>query len=323
MTSGTFVGMHRTLRHALLALGIPTAYALIARGLTSGDLFSVMSITFLFLVPTVVGYLTVLLSRPERAQRRRYAILAPWAPILLFMLLTLAFEIEGWACWLMVLPLFLAAASVGGLLARHLRSPHGNDRLQLSIAVLLPFAIGPMESLIATIPGTYEARTSIDIEAPAARIWAHVTRVSPIPPEMDSGHLTRLLGFPRPVRAELDTLAVGGYREAVFTNGLVFHETVTEYVPEQRMVFRIEARPHEIPSTTLDEHVVVGGHYFDVLEGTYELEPIGPGLHRLHLHSTFKLSTTFNFYASWWARWIMEDIQDNILRVQQARSTGA
>lgn len=312
--------MDQRLRDLLPILVIPTGYALIARLATGQDLFTVMSITFLFLVPTVVGFLTVHFSPLERARRKRYSILAPWAPIFLFMLITLAIGVEGWACWLMVLPLFLAAASIGGALARHFKLRSRDGRLRVPVALLLPFLVGPMESLVEVVPGTYEARNSIVIQAPSERIWSHVTRVSEIPEEMDSGRLNQLLGFPRPVRAELDTLAVGGYREAVFTNGLVFHETVTDYVPLERMTFRIEARPHEIPSTTLDEHVVVGGSYFDVLQGTYELEPIAPDQYRLHLYSTFKLNTTFNFYASWWARWIMEDIQDNILRVQKVRS---
>lgn len=32
------------------------------------------------------------------------------------------------------------------------------------------------------------------------------------------------------------------------------------------------------------------------------------------------MNTTFNFYASWWARWIMQDIQNNILQVEKQRA---
>jgi hypothetical protein len=42
--------------------------------------------------------------------------------------------------------------------------------------------------------------------------------------------------------------------------------------------------------------------------------------YRLHLYSHFKLSTHFNFYASWWARWIMKDIQQNILQIEKQRA---
>lgn len=40
------------------------------------------------------------------------------------------------------------------------------------------------------------------------------------------------------------------------------------------MVFAIKAYSHEIPSTTVDEHVVIGGNYFDVLNSTCELEAL-------------------------------------------------
>jgi len=86
------------------------------------------------------------------------------------------------------------------------------------------------------------------------------------------------------------------------------------------MTFNIKAYPYEIPSTTMDKHVVIGGQYFDVLNGTYELEQLDKNTFRLHLYSYFKLKTTFNFYASWWAKWIMKDIQYNILQIEKKRS---
>lgn len=33
-----------------------------------------------------------------------------------------------------------------------------------------------------------------------------------------------------------------------------------------------------------------------------------------------QLTTSFNFYASWWAGWIMEDIQNNILQIVKQRA---
>ena len=90
--------------------------------------------------------------------------------------------------------------------------------------------------------------------------------------------------------------------------------------PTHLMIFSIKANPHEIPSATLDEHVVIGGEFFDVLNGTYELEKLGVNKYRLHLYSHFQLTTTFNFYAGIWAKWIMKDIQNNILLVIKKRA---
>lgn len=316
--------MKSSTKKIIVAIGIPTAYAVALRlffGInTWNDLFSVMSTTFLFLLPTIVGALTVYLSPIEKAKSLVYQIFIPWIPVFLFLIITLMLVIEGWACWVMILPVFMIASSVGGIIGGLLKSWIDKSKLQISFLVFLPLFIGPIESMIETIPGTYKAYTFIDIDAPAEKIWDNVTRVREIPEAQDTGYLTKFLGFPRPIKAELDFEGVGAYREAVFTNGLVFHETVTEYTDNKKMVFNIKAYPHEIPSTTLDEHVVIGGDYFDVLNGTYELEKLANGKHRLHLYSHFKMNTTFNFYAGWWGKWIMKDIQNNILKVEKKRS---
>lgn len=316
--------MNKNLQNFLIVIGVPTLYAIVLRlffGVDQwNDLFEVMSISFLFCLPTIVGALSVYFSKLEKVESLSYRIFMPWVPIGLFLVVTLLLAIEGWACWLMVLPLFLIAASLGGLLGGYLKLRNSTNRLQISILAALPLLLAPLESLIDKVPATYEAYTYIDISAPANIIWDNVTRVKTIEAEEDSGWLNRFLGFPRPVKAELNFEGVGAYREAIFTKGLVFHETVTEYEDNKKMVFTIEAHPHEIPSTTLDEHVVIGGNYFDVLNGSYELEPLSEGKHRLHLSSRFEMKTTFNFYAGWWGRLIMKDIQRNILRVEKQRA---
>ena len=313
-----------TLKTTLIAIGIPTLYAVFLRLIygikTWNELFSVMSITFLFLLPAIIGALTVYLSDKEKVKKISYRIFIPWIPIILFFIITLILEIEGWACWIMILPIFFIAASIGGLIGGYLKLKKNNNKLNISILVLLPFLISPIENLIETIPGTYKAYTYIDIEAPAEKIWDNVTRVREISEKEDKGYLSNFLGFPRPVKAELNFEGVGAYREAIFTNGLIFRETVTQYVDNKKMVFSIKANTYEIPSTTLDEHILIGGDYFDVLDGTYELEKLDNGKHRLHLYSHFKMNTTFNFYAGWWGKWIMKDIQNNILKVEKERS---
>jgi hypothetical protein len=270
-------------------------------------------------LPTIMGALTIYLSNDENLKSKPYRLFMPWVPVLFFFVITLVANIEGWACWIMILPIFLIAASLGGSIGQYYKN-RKNDTLNISFLTLLPFFLAPIENFIGAIPGTYEAYTFIDIQAPADKIWQNVTRVKEIKEEQDKGWLTKKLGFPRPIKAELNFEGVGAYRKAVFTNGLVFHETVSEYSHQKKMVFAIKAYPHEIPSTTMDEHVVIGGQYFDVLNGTYELEKISDTTHRLHLYSHFKLNTTFNFYASWWARWIMQDIQNNILQVEKIRA---
>ncbi|MDT3402594.1 hypothetical protein [Mucilaginibacter terrae] len=284
------------------------------------SVFKIMSVSFIFLVPFGMGALTVFFSSIENVKILSYRIFMPWLPIFGFLFLTLLFSIEGWACWLMILPMFLAAATAGGMLAGHYKLKRYNkERTYVSILVLLPLILSPIEQWIGSKNNEYEAYTYIDLHADKAKIWQNVTRVRAIEKPQDKGWLTRTLGFPRPIRAELNYNGVGGYRKAIFDKGLVFHEQVTDYEDERRMRFTIKANPHEIPSTAMDEHVVIGGNYFDVVDGTYELQKLNANTYRLHLYSHFKLTTTFNFYASWWAGWIMKDIQNNILQVIKER----
>jgi len=312
----------------LMILLIPAAYALLLR-LVFGIyvfhyLFSVMSIGFLVGLPFGMGYLAIRLSPLEWIKRPTYRILMSMAPIFVFLFITLQFSIEGWACWLMILPVFLILAVMGGALAaRHkLRRNEHKDAFKVSIVLLIPFFLSTAEHYAQFLPTRYEAYTYIDIHAAPSTIWNNVTAVKAISPGEDHSSLTRWLGFPHPIRAELDYAGVGGSRQAIFSKGLIFKEVVKEYQPEKKMHFSIAADPHEIPSTTMDEHVVIGGDYFNVLDGTYELEKLAEGSYRLHLYSHFILNTHFNFYASWWAGLIMKDIQENILQVIQTRCQG-
>jgi hypothetical protein len=312
------------LTKTLIIIGIPTLYAIVLRlffGIKDwNDLFTVMSVSFLLCLPTIVGALTVYFSSEENVRKFGYRFFVPWIPIFIFFFITLLVSLEGWACWLMILPFFLLAASIGGLIGGYFKLRKRDSKVYISLLTLLPLLVSPIENFIGAIPGTYEANTYIDINAPADKIWNNITRVKEIRPEEDRGWLTKFLGMPRPVEAILNYGGVGASREARFTKGLIFHETVLEYIDKKKMVFSIKAYPYEIPSTTMDEHIVIGGKYFDVLNGTYELEQLNDKTYRLHLYSHFKLTTTFNFYASWWAKWIMKDIQNNILQVEKQRA---
>ena len=308
----------------LKIIAIPAAYALLLRFVFGeqewSEVFNMMSVTFLYLLPSIIGALTVYFSKAEKVRSLSYRIFTPWIPIGVFFVVTLCFGIEGWPCLLMILPIFLIAASLGGLFGGYFKLKNKDNKVYVSVIALLPLLVSPLENYIGANTTPYKAYTCIDIHAPADKIWKNVTRVREISAEQDKGWLTHLLNFPRPVKAELNYEGVGAYRQAIFTNGLVFHETVTEYEDKKRMSFTIKALPHEIPLTTMDKHLVVGGKYFDVLKGTYELEKLDDDFYRLHLYSNFKLTTTFNFYASWWANNIMKDIQNNILQVQKDRA---
>lgn len=164
---------------------VPLIFALIVHFIFGvqgwGSLFTVMSISFLFLVPFGIGALTIYLSDVEKVKSKLYRVFMPWVPIFAFLIATLFFGLEGWACWLMILPLFLASASLGGAIAgRYKLKKAKRENTYLSFIVLLPFLLSPLENWIGSIANVYEAYTFIDLKSDKAKIWQNVTRVKAI-----------------------------------------------------------------------------------------------------------------------------------------------
>jgi hypothetical protein len=99
----------------------------------------------------------------------------------------------------------------------------------------------------------------------------------------------------------------------------VFTETVSQWIPQSDLQFSIRANTNAIPASTLDEHVTIGGAFFDVLQGEYVLERRPDGT-LLHLTSQERLSTHLNPYAGIWTDAVMRSIQSQILEVIRRRS---
>jgi hypothetical protein len=308
-----------TYKHPLIAgavLGL--AYGLCARMLADfgrgGDFFGVMTLAFVTFVPMVLGFLTVRVH-PEPSWP--YRLFAPWLPGSAMLLACLLLGWEGSVCVLIGLPFVFIFGTVGGVLGGW-RALRGRGP---SVAMaFLPLAIGPLEHHVPAADDLRRVETSIVIHAAPAAVWGQVVEVPTIRAEETKPALFTQLGFPRPLNATLDHPGVGGRRYARFEHGVLFIETITHWEPEQHLRFTIDAQTDSIPPTTLDEHVTIGGPYFDVLTGDYRLEPLAGGTVRLHLTSEMRLSTHFNLYARTWVDAIMRSIQRNILEVLKARA---
>lgn len=156
------------------------------------------------------------------------------------------------------------------------------------------------------------------IHAPVSVVWNNIKSVQLIRPDELPRAWVERIGFPRPLAAALSRDGVGGVREASFTGGLIFTETVNLWEPDSDLRFSIHANTSSIPPSTLDEHVTIGGAFFDVLEGEYQLEQRPEGV-LLHLSSQERVSTHFNPYAGIWTDSVMRAIQLQILHVIQSR----
>ena len=304
-------------------------YLLLFRGLSFVPSFKVdhaggailMSFSFLFLGPFIAGYVTVDQAAPRSPLPIYQWVLAPWIPILLNLALALAVAWEGVICAVFIVPPALISASLGGLAAGLL---HQYRHKRASNTMLMCLAAAPLLLCILEVHldqplQLRTVNTDVTIHAPAPVVWRNIERVRAIAPAELRPSWANLIGFPRPVEATLSHEGVGGVRNASFERGLNFTETVTDWDPDRRIAFTIVADTAAIPSTTLDEHVTVGGRFFDVLTGEYRIEPLPNGDTLLHLASHQRLSTDFNAYAAMWSDAVMSDMQNNILHVVRNR----
>jgi hypothetical protein len=295
-----------------LVYGICTRF--VADGSRFDDLLAVMTLSYLGLVPLVIGYLTV---RPHPRPSWGYRLLAPWLPTILSVAISYAVGWEGTICIVMGLPLLLIFSSVGGVLGGvpALRRPAG-----AATTALLPFVLTPLERRVPLPTRTHEVHTSILIAANPATVWAEIIEVPLIQPHERRPALFTRLGFPHPLSATLSRPGVGGLRHARFERGLLFLETVTDWEPERMLRFTIAAQPDSMLPETLDRHVTIGGPYFDVLSGRYEIRAAPRGRVLLELTSELRLSTHFNLYATPWVDAVMRSVQENILQVIRSRA---
>ena len=88
----------------LLAISLATIYGLTLRVLFGilDPLMGIMSLSFLVLVPAIIGFLTIALLPKERTRTVTSAFFLPWLTSLAILLITILTNMEGTICWLMI-----------------------------------------------------------------------------------------------------------------------------------------------------------------------------------------------------------------------------
>ncbi|MEF2279017.1 hypothetical protein V3W47_11975 [Deinococcus sp. YIM 134068] len=257
--------------------------------------------------------------RPPTTHPLAEAVLISFATITTFLVVATVTGFEGVLCAFLAAPAMYVVALPGALLGLGLRSLWRRGRTGgLLFTLGLPLLLGPLEQA-RPLPSEYRTvADSILIHAPPGAVWTQIRSVPRIEDHEIRAGWAHSIGLPRPREAVLNRDGVGAARLATFDGGLSFLETITDWEEGRRLAFRIEARD----PGGLDPHVRVGGRFFDVTSGRYELEEVAPGLTLLHLSSTQRVSTHFNGYTAFFTGAIMHDLQRTILEVVRDRAEG-
>ncbi|WP_437881835.1 SRPBCC family protein [Pseudomonas sp. LRF_L74] len=306
----------------LIAGGV---YGLVLRLLFSGMIIggeqmpTVMAAAFVYAVPFAVGAITIYLA--ERVTRRSWVfyVFVPWLAVALFVGGTAVALIEGLICIAMALPLFCLLGSAGGLLMGLICRLRKRPVRTLQSIALLPLLMAAGEHLIPSRNDIDQVQRSVHIAAAPADVWKLILNPRDMRPEELQGGLAYRIGVPYPVQAITERAEVGAVRKSFWQKGVQFDERISAIEPERFIAWTYQFTPESFPAGSMDEHVVIGGQYFDLLDTRYTLTPENGGT-RLDLDVRFRATTKFNWYAVPLANYMLNDTAGVLLNFYRQRA---
>ncbi len=277
-----------------------------------------MLVSFLLLVPFIIGGLSVYLA-PPKYRSVTWSIIVPWVPTLAFVGGTAVLLIEGSICIVMALPIFLGMASFGGITVWGLLRVVRPSPSSVGSVLLLPLLAGAFERNAPPPMQVGVADSSVHIAASQQDIWHLINDARAIRPGEMAGGVAWRMGVPYPLEAVTVATDSGRVRKLRWQGGVYFDEPILNWEENRYIRWRYDFKAESFPNGVLDEHVVLGGKHFDLLDTSYRLTPEGDGT-RLDIHVTYRVNTRFNWYAGTWARWLIDDAAESILMFYKQRA---
>jgi hypothetical protein len=279
-----------------------------------------VSISYIFLLPIIMGAIPVLFSTKEQLQSYWKYLLMPWGITLSFFLLCVLTKFDGMICLIIIVAPFLALGTLGAFVFRLITLHTSTKKTPLYFSLLIPFLFLLFETNMQTTDQFYTVQTQITINANKSKVWENIKNVKDIQLAEIQTHFVHIMGVPKPLNGELNEEGIGGIRKIVWEKGIKFQERIKTWDEGNSFNYDIDVDPESIPPQTLDDHVMIGGRYFDVVAGGYVIDSISPTKNKVILNCTYRITTNLNFYAKWWADFILNDFNEMILEVIKKRS---
>lgn len=307
---------------ALLGVLLRLAYlggALLTPASEAVGPYGAMMGAFIYFAPLAVGAITVYLAERQYRRTWGYYIVAGMSANALFAIGTMVALLEGIICVIVVLPLFAMIGMVGSLIMGAVCRLTGWPKQAAYSFALLPLVLGAIEPT-ANLPVRLRTiERSVMVDAPREVVWDQLMNVRDIRSEEVEDGIAFRIGVPPPVSAL--SANVDGQPVRRISMGKQVHFDQIETQRRERQYIRWTQRfyPDSFPPGSFDEHVVMGGEYFDVDAVAYTLATEGSAT-RLTLTMHYRVSTRFNWYADAVARLVLGNLEEVLLGVYRQRS---
>lgn len=297
-------------------------YGLLMRilfGLRFNDDFAdLFSITFVWILPIIVGLTPLLFAPKEDLQSLGIRVSRPLLAVLTFFILCYWTGHEDIICIIIISIPFLLVAGITGLIVGGIVLAYRKRKGIVYTLFFIPIIAGLIEPTIPTPSEKYETTSSIIINADKKEIWKNIVRVNEIGDDEYKKGFFNHAGIPRPLFAELDKDTLGGRRIGHFEGGLKFQENIIEWHKDSVVTFDIKIIPSTSNRTIFERHMLNGQH-FKFLNATYSLTQMSNNQTELRLTTKYQLDTKINYYGEFWGQQLLTDFQDSLIKVIKKR----
>lgn len=285
-----------------------------------GSKWSAMAMGFVWLVPLAIGAITVYVAERQRRRTVGYYFYAPFLATALAVLGSLLTLIEGMICAILIVPLFGLLGMTGGVIMGMIcRLTNWPRHAAYSFAVLPLIAALILPQNHDHQLGTIER--SVLIQANPAQVWQQISNVRNIDPVEVQHAWAYRIGAPLPISGVTVETPQGRVRQIVWGKGVHFEEVVQQWEPERHVRWTYRFSADSFPAGALDDHVRLGGEYFDLHDTAYTLTQENDAT-RLHIRISYRISTDFDVYVNWLAKNLLGNFSEVILEMYKARSEG-
>ncbi|MBI1771035.1 MAG: SRPBCC domain-containing protein [Burkholderiales bacterium] len=284
------------------------------------DAYATMAGTFVLLVPMAVGATTVFVAERQRRRSWGFYIGGPIIANTLFVLGTLAIFIEGMICAIIIIPLFAVLGALGGLLMGLICRTSNWPKQAVGSFVLLPLLLGVIPPSVPDLQRIAVLERTIQVQATPAQIWYQLHHADNIRQDEVGQAWMYRIGVPLPVAGITQETKAGLVRSIKMNKSIHFDQVSSDWVENKYVVWRYHFYPDSFPPNALDDHVTIGGRYFDILDTTYSLKPQAAHTTELKIQMRYRVSTEFNWYADIVAKMLITNFEEVILSYYQKRS---
>ena len=284
-----------------------------------GDMYAAMMGSFVYLAPVLVGAVTVYVA--ERSERRSWGYYF-WAPFIanaLFVCGTLLIMIEGLICAILIVPLFSLFGAIGGLIMGVVCRVTKWPKQTLMSFAALPLVLGWVEADVA-LPHQWGAvERVIVVDAMPEAVWKQILHAGDVQADKVERAWAFRIGVPAPVAGVTRRTPAGPVRRVTMGKRVYFDEIITDWQEPRFVRWTYRFYEDSVPPDALDDHVMIGGHYFDLIDTSYTLTPLADRT-EIKVRISYRVSTQFNWYADALAQLLLGNVAEVNLGYYASRS---